>query len=119
MPELDDQISQNEATLDQLKSVLEQAQANLRLAQVTWERDRPLVHEGWATQQQGTVDVETQNAQQAAVAVAQANLKAQQAQTCSECCVNSANLPLTVVAPFDGQSSRQPQCPISAAWCRA
>ena len=28
VPELDDQISQNEATLDQLKSALQQAQAN-------------------------------------------------------------------------------------------
>jgi multidrug efflux pump subunit AcrA (membrane-fusion protein) len=50
VPELDDQISQNEATLAQLKSALEQAQANLKLAQVTWDRDRPLVKEGWATQ---------------------------------------------------------------------
>jgi multidrug resistance efflux pump len=51
VPELDDQISQSEGTLAQLKSTLEQAEANLKLAQVTWDRDRPLVHEGWATQQ--------------------------------------------------------------------
>ena len=30
-----------------------------KLAEVTWDRDRPLVHEGWATQQQGTVDIQT------------------------------------------------------------
>ena len=62
-PEVQHQISQAEATLAQDSAALQQAQANLRLAQVTWDRDRPLVHEGWATQQQGTVDVETQNAQ--------------------------------------------------------
>src|ERR1700721_1228088 len=47
VPELDDQISQNEATLTQLKAALEQAQANLKLGQVTWDRDRPLAKEGW------------------------------------------------------------------------
>ena len=78
VPELDDQISQNEATLDQLKSALEQAQANLRLAQVTWDRDRPPVGQGWVTQQQGTIDVQTLKAQQAAVSVAQANVAAQE-----------------------------------------
>ena len=46
-PELDHQISQNEATLVQLKQTLTQAQANLELAQVTWDRDRPLVGQGW------------------------------------------------------------------------
>ena len=56
VPELDDQISQNEATLDQLKSALEQAQANRDLAQVTWDRDSPLVKKGWVTPQQGDTD---------------------------------------------------------------
>jgi RND family efflux transporter MFP subunit len=78
VPELDDQISQNEATLNQLRSALEQAQANLKLAQVTWDRDRPLVGEGWATQQQGTVDVQTLKADDAAVNVARANVGAQE-----------------------------------------
>jgi RND family efflux transporter MFP subunit len=78
VPELDDQISQNEATLAQLKSALEQAKANLTLAQVTWDRDRPLVKEGWATQQQGTVDVQTLKAQEAAVSVAQSNVASQE-----------------------------------------
>jgi RND family efflux transporter MFP subunit len=78
VPELDDQISQNEATLTQLRSALDQAQANLKLAQVTWDRDRPLVGEGWATQQQGTVDVQTLKADDAAVNVARANVGAQE-----------------------------------------
>jgi multidrug efflux pump subunit AcrA (membrane-fusion protein) len=41
VPEQDDQISQNEATRNQLQSALDQAQANLKLAQVTWDRDHP------------------------------------------------------------------------------
>jgi RND family efflux transporter MFP subunit len=98
-PEVQHQISQAEATLAQDEAALQQAQANLRLAQVTWNRDRPLVHQGWATEQQGTVDVETQNAQQAAVGVAEANIKAQQAQISV---LKQTQIYQTVVAPFDG-----------------
>jgi len=78
VPEQDDQISQNEATLNQLRAALDQAQANLKLAQVTWDRDHPLVNEGWATQQQGTIDVQTLKADDAAVSVARANVAAQE-----------------------------------------
>jgi RND family efflux transporter MFP subunit len=78
VPEQDDQISQNEATRNQLQSALDQAQANLRLAQVTWDRDRPLVEKGWTTQQQGTIDVQTLKADDAAVGVARANIAAQE-----------------------------------------
>ena len=77
VPEQDDQISQNVAMRNQLQSALDQAQANLKLAQVTWDRDRPLVNEGWATQQQGTIDVQTLKAYDAAVGVARANIAAQ------------------------------------------
>jgi RND family efflux transporter MFP subunit len=99
VPELDDQISQNEATLAQLKSSLEQAKANLTLAQVTWDRDRPLVKEGWATQQQGTVDVQTLKAQEAAVSVAQSNVASQE----NLLRVLRQNRDYaSVVAPFDG-----------------
>jgi RND family efflux transporter MFP subunit len=77
VPELDDQISQNEATLNQLKSALEQAEANRKLAGETWARDKPLVEKGWATQHQGDIDVQTLKAQEAAVAVAQQNVLAQ------------------------------------------
>ena len=48
-PELDHQIAQAEATLAQLKAAVQQAQANLELAQVTWDRDSPLVKQGWVT----------------------------------------------------------------------
>jgi RND family efflux transporter MFP subunit len=99
VPELDDQISQNEATLTQLKSALEQAEANLKLAQVTWDRDRPLVHEGWVTQQQGTVDVQTVKADDAAVSVAQNNVTAQE--NLLKQLRQNRNYAL-VVAPFDG-----------------
>lgn len=99
VPELDDQISQNEATLAQLESALEQAKANLTLAQVTWDRDRPLVKEGWATQQQGTVDVQTLKSQQAAVSVAQSNVASQE----NLLRVLRQNRDYaSVVAPFDG-----------------
>jgi RND family efflux transporter MFP subunit len=99
VPELDDQISQNEATLAQLKSALEQAKANVTLAQVTWDRDRPLVKEGWATQQQGTVDVQTLKAQEAAVSVAQSNVASQE----NLLKVLHQNRDYaSVVAPFDG-----------------
>jgi RND family efflux transporter MFP subunit len=99
VPELDDQISQNEATLTQLKASLQQAQANLKLAQVTWDRDRPLVKEGWTTQQQGTVDVETLKAQDAAVNVAQSNVAAQE--NLLRVLRQNRDYAL-VVAPFDG-----------------
>jgi RND family efflux transporter MFP subunit len=99
VPELDDQISQNEATLTQLKAALEQAQANLRLAQVTWDRDRPLVKEGWVTQQQGTVDVQTLKAYESAVNVAQSNLAAQEHLLRV---LRQDREYAMVVAPFDG-----------------
>ena len=99
VPELDDQISQNEATLNQLRSALEQAQANLKLAQVTWDRDRPLVGEGWATQQQGTVDVQTLKSDDAAVSVARANVAAQENLLKT---LRQDRSYALVTAPFDG-----------------
>jgi RND family efflux transporter MFP subunit len=99
VPELDDQISQNEATLNQLKSALDQSDASLKLAQDTWSRDEPLVNKGWVTQQQGTVDVQTVKAREAAVAVAQHNVTAQE--HLIEQLRQNRDYAL-VVAPFDG-----------------
>jgi RND family efflux transporter MFP subunit len=99
VPEIDDQISQNDATLNQLKSALNQAEASLRLAQVTWSRDEPLVNKGWATQQQGTVDVQTVKERDAAVAVAQQNVTAQESLV-KQLRQNRAYA--SVTAPFDG-----------------
>ena len=104
VPELDDQISQNEATLGQLKSALEQAEASLKLAQVTWGRDEPLVNKGWATQQQGTVDVQTVKEREAAVAVAQQNVAAQQSLVKQ---LRQNRDYASVAAPFDGVISQR------------
>ena len=99
VPEQDDQISQGEATLAQLKSALDQAQANATLAQVTWDRDRPLVVEGWATRQQGTIDVQTVKAQEAAVNLARANVAAQEKLIMM---LRQNRDYAAVTAPFDG-----------------
>jgi len=99
VPELDDQISQNESTLNQLKSAQDQAEANQKLAQVTWGRDEPLVHKGWVTPQQGDVDLQTLRAREAATAVAQHNVAAQE--NLLKVLRQNREYAL-VVAPFDG-----------------
>lgn len=98
-PELDHQIAQAEATLGQLRSALQQAEANRELARVTWDRDRPLVEKGWTTAQQGTIDQQTLKAQEAAVSVAQANIAAEEAQLQV---LHQQKDYQQVVAPFDG-----------------
>src|SRR6266404_779134 len=99
VPELGDQISQNEATLDQLKSALEQAEASRKLGEVTWGRDEPLVKKGWVTSQQGDVDLQTLKAREAAVAAAQHNVAAQE----NLLKVLRQNREYaSVIAPFDG-----------------
>jgi RND family efflux transporter MFP subunit len=99
VPELDDQISQNEATLDHLKSMLAQAEANRKLQQVTWGRDQPLVEKGWVTRQQGDVDVQNLKGQEAAVAAAQHNVTAQENLVKQ---LHQERDYASVVAPFDG-----------------
>jgi RND family efflux transporter MFP subunit len=99
VPELGDQISQNEATLGQLKSALEQAEANRKLADVTWGRDKPLVKNGWVTEQQGTVDLQNLKAQDANVAAAQHNVAAQE--NLLKVLRQNRDYAL-VIAPFDG-----------------
>ena len=99
VPEIDDQISQNEATLEQLKSALDEAKAGHELARVTWGRDEPLVNKGWVTQQQGTVDIQTVKSREAAVAVAQHNVTAQQ--HLLQQLRQNRNY-ASLVAPFDG-----------------
>ena len=99
VPELDHQISQNEATLDQFKSALQQARANRDLAQVTWDRDAPLVQKGWVTPQQGDTDRLGLQARVAAVAVAEANVSSQQ--NLLEVLRQNRDY-ASIVAPFDG-----------------
>jgi RND family efflux transporter MFP subunit len=99
VPELDAQISQNEATLEQLKAAVQQAQANATLAQATWGRDKPLLRDGWVTGHQGDIDLQTVKADAAAVSVAQANAAAQE-RLLEVLRQNRAYA--SVVAPFDG-----------------
>jgi RND family efflux transporter MFP subunit len=98
-PEIEHQIAQAQASIGQSQAALQQAQANAELANVTWGRDKPLVSEGWVTKQQGTVDEQTLQAQQAAVGVAQSNLAAQQAQLQV---LQQQQDYQSVIAPFDG-----------------
>jgi RND family efflux transporter MFP subunit len=99
VPELDDQISQNEATLNQLKSALDRAEASRKLAEVTWGRDEPLVKKGWVTPQQGDVDLQNLKSQEAAVAVAQHSVTAQESLVKQ---LRQNRDYASVVAPFDG-----------------
>jgi RND family efflux transporter MFP subunit len=99
VPELDHQISQNEATLIQFKAALQQVEANRELAQVTWNRDAPLVVKGWVSQQQGTIDVQTLRAREAALGVAQANVAAQENLLRV---LRQDRDYASVIAPFDG-----------------
>jgi RND family efflux transporter MFP subunit len=98
-PELDHQIAQAEGTLTQLRANSEQAKANRDLAQVTWNRDSPLVQKGWVTPQQGDTDRLNLQAREAAVNVAQANVTAQEAQLQV---LYQQKAYQRVVAPFDG-----------------
>ena len=99
VPELDEQISQNEATLEQLKAAVQKAEANATLAQATWGRDKPLLKDGWVTGHQGDIDLQTVKADEAAVSVAQANVVAQE-HLLTVLRQNRAYA--SVVAPFDG-----------------
>src|SRR5258708_787164 len=99
VPELDEQISQNEATLEQLKAVVQQAEANATLAKATWGRDKPLLRDGWVTGHQGDIDVQTVKADEAAVSVAQANVAAQERLLRV---LHQNRAYASVVAPFDG-----------------
>jgi membrane fusion protein (multidrug efflux system) len=77
---IDAQIATQDAQIAANQAQVGQAEANMELSKVTWGRDKPLVNQGWATAQQGTIDVQTLKAQQAAVDSAQATLKVAQRQ---------------------------------------
>jgi RND family efflux transporter MFP subunit len=98
-PELDHQIAQNEAMLRQDQATLQQTTASRDLADVTNARDSDLVKKGWLTAQQGDTDRLTLDAQNAAVAVAQSNIAAQQALIKV---LDQQKAYQSVVAPFDG-----------------
>jgi RND family efflux transporter MFP subunit len=98
-PEVDHQIAQGEGTLASLQAVLQQTAANRDLAKDTWNRDSRLVQQGDLSQQQGDVDRLNLEAQQAAVAVAAANVQAQTAQLQV---LRQQKAYLSVLAPFNG-----------------
>jgi RND family efflux transporter MFP subunit len=98
-PDLDAQLAQAKAQLQQLQAAVQQAQATADLGHVTDQRTARLVQQGWSSLQQGDQDRLTAASSNAAVAVAQANVVAQEA------AVNRLT-DLTgfekIVAPFNG-----------------
>ena len=79
-PEVDDQLTQARAQLQQMQATLEQTEAARALANVTNNRFTPLVKQGWETQQTGDQNRYNLAAQNAAVDVAKSNIQAQKAQ---------------------------------------
>src|SRR5258708_3137771 len=98
-PELDHQVAQAQATMLQNEAAVHQAEANMEIANLTWERDSKLLDKGWIPKQQGDQERLTLLAQQSAVAVARANLEAQKAQLMV---LTQRQAYQRVVAPFDG-----------------
>jgi len=98
-PEVDHQIAQAEGTLASMQAALQQATANRDLAQDTFNRDSRLVQQGDLSQQVGDTDRLNLEAQNAAVAVAAANVQAQLAQLQV---LRQQKAYLSVLAPFNG-----------------
>lgn len=98
-PDLDQQLAEARATLVQLQAAVQQAQANADLSEATNKRTARLVTQGWSSEERGDTDRFTAASRAAALAVAKANLVAQQA-------VVSRLEELTrfkqIKAPFDG-----------------
>src|ERR1700746_2575362 len=99
VPELDDQISQNEATLNQLKSDLERAKAAQEFAQQQAERYKYLAQRDVGTVMQAQQTSSQLNQQNAAVASAQHNITAQENLLKT---LHQNRDYASVIAPFDG-----------------
>ncbi|HEY3719968.1 MAG TPA: efflux RND transporter periplasmic adaptor subunit [Roseiarcus sp.] len=78
-PDLDQQLEEAKAQLVQLKAAVEQAQANADLGKATDARTSRLVVQGWSSKEQGDTDRLTAASRVAALAVAKANVVAQEA----------------------------------------
>ncbi len=78
-PDLDQQFAQAKAQLVQYEAAVKQAEANADLGRVTNLRTARLVAQGWSSLQQGDQDRLTAESLAAALAVAKANVAAQQA----------------------------------------
>jgi membrane fusion protein, multidrug efflux system len=98
-PDLDQQLAQAMAQLTQLQAAVEQAQANADLTQVTAQRTSRLVTQGWTSEETGDTDRLTAVASRAALAVARANVVAQQAAVSR---LDELTQFEQIKAPFDG-----------------
>src|ERR1700734_3072224 len=78
-PDLDQQLEQAKGQLVQLQAAVQQAQANADLGHATDQRTSQLVVQGWQSKQQGDNDRLNAASQLAGLAVAKANVVAQQA----------------------------------------
>ncbi|VFU09672.1 efflux RND transporter periplasmic adaptor subunit [Methylocella tundrae] len=78
-PDLDQQLAQAKGQLVQFQAAVQQAEADADLGRVTDQRTSRLVAQGWSSAQQGDTDRLTFASRVAAVAVAKANVVAQQA----------------------------------------
>jgi RND family efflux transporter MFP subunit len=104
-PDLDQQFAQARAQLVQLQANVVQAQAEVKVAYDKAWRSAQTAKDGWTPKQQADVDRDTLSADVAALAVARANVLAQQAQVDQLRQLTSFE---KVVAPFDGViTSRQ------------
>jgi membrane fusion protein, multidrug efflux system len=98
-PDLDQQLVQAQAQLVQLRAAVEQAKANADLGEVTNGRTTRLVAQGWSTLEQGDTDRLTAVSRNAALAVANANVTAQEAAVSRLQELTSFE---KIKAPFDG-----------------
>ena len=98
-PDLDQQLAEAQAKIIQLQAAVQQAQANADLGKVVNERTSRLVVQGWSSAAQGDTDRYTMASRQAALAVAQADIVAQQAAVQR---LNELAGFKQIRAPFDG-----------------
>jgi membrane fusion protein (multidrug efflux system) len=98
-PDLDQQLVQAKAQLVQLEAGVQQAQANADLGRATDQRTSRLVAQGWSSEQQGDTTRFTLASNTAALAVARANVVAQQAAVSR---LEELTQFEQIKAPFDG-----------------
>jgi len=98
-PDLDQQLEEAKAQLVQLQAAVEQAQATADLGHVTDQRTARLVAQGWSSAEQGDTDRLTSTSRTAALAVAKANVLAQQAAVSR---LEELTRFEQIKAPFDG-----------------
>ncbi|WP_051335356.1 efflux RND transporter periplasmic adaptor subunit [Methylocapsa acidiphila] len=98
-PDLDQQLAQAKAQLVQLEAAVQQSQADVDLSHVTNQRTARLLAQGWSSAQQGDQDRLTLASRTAGLAVARANVVAQQAAVNRLAQLTAFE---QITAPFDG-----------------